>query len=146
MSDHRASLQVLLSWCPQRRVGHIAVARPRACGWAGATGWRRYLLDGVSVMVGLPWLAWRCAPVGAGCVGRLIMPDSGQWFAVGLDSGGTAINATVIDSAGRFLVTGMVESPSCVLDGPDKAIEALARSLDHVLEVTGIEGAAVRAV
>jgi len=74
------------------------------------------------------------------------MPDSGQWFAVGLDSGGTAINATVIDSAGRFLVTGMVESPSCVLDGPDKAIEALARSLDHVLEVTGIERAAVRAV
>ena len=32
------------------------------------------------------------------------------------------------------------------MDGPDKAIEALARSLDHVLEVTGIERAAVRAV
>jgi glucokinase len=75
-----------------------------------------------------------------------MMPDSGQWFAVGLDSGGTAVNATVIDSAGRFLVGEMVESPSCVLDGPDKAIEALAWSLDHVLEITGIERAAVRAV
>jgi predicted NBD/HSP70 family sugar kinase len=40
------------------------------------------------------------------------MADFGQWFAVGLDSGGTAINATVIDSAGRFLVDGMVESPN----------------------------------
>jgi predicted NBD/HSP70 family sugar kinase len=75
-----------------------------------------------------------------------MMPDSGQWFAVGLDSGGTAINATVIDSAGRFLIGEMVESPSCVLDGPDRAIEALARSLDHVLEVAGVERAAIRAV
>ncbi len=74
------------------------------------------------------------------------MLDSGQWFAVGLDTGGTAINATVIDSAGRFLVDEMVESPSCVLDGPDKAIEALAYSLEHALEFTGIERAAVRAV
>jgi glucokinase len=75
-----------------------------------------------------------------------MMPDSGQWVAVGLDTGGTAINATVIDSAGRFLVGEMVECPSCVLDGPDKAIEALARALDHVLEVTGRQRTAVRAV
>jgi predicted NBD/HSP70 family sugar kinase len=74
------------------------------------------------------------------------MPDSGQWFTVGLDTGGTAINATVVDSAGRFLVDGMLESPSFVLAGPDKAIEALAQSLDHVLEVTGVRRAAVRAV
>lgn len=74
------------------------------------------------------------------------MPDSGQWVAVGLDSGGTAINATVIDSAGQFLVDGMVECPSCVLDGPDKAIEALARSMDQVLEVAGVPRSAVRAV
>ncbi len=74
------------------------------------------------------------------------MSASGRWFAVGLDSGGTAINATVIDSAGRFLVDGMVECPSCVLDGPAEAIEALARALDDVLLVAGVERAAVRAV
>lgn len=74
------------------------------------------------------------------------MPDSGQWFAVGLDTGGTAINATVIDSAGQFLVDGLVESPSCVLEGPDKAIEALAWSLDNILRITGADRAAVRAV
>jgi predicted NBD/HSP70 family sugar kinase len=33
-----------------------------------------------------------------------------------------------------------------VLDGPDKAIEALARSLDHVLDLTGVKRAVVRAV
>jgi predicted NBD/HSP70 family sugar kinase len=65
---------------------------------------------------------------------------------VGLDSGGTAINATVIDSAGQFLVDGMVECPSCVQDGPGEAIEALARSLDNVLEVVGVDRSAVRAV
>jgi len=74
------------------------------------------------------------------------MPESDRWFVVGLDSGGTTINATVLDSAGRFLVGQMAESPSCVRDGPDKAIEALARSLDDILELTGTPRAGVRAV
>jgi glucokinase len=71
---------------------------------------------------------------------------SDQWVVAGLDSGGTTINATVLDATGRFLVDEMAESPSLVRDGPDKAIEALARSLDDVLELTGTPRAAVRAV
>jgi glucokinase len=74
------------------------------------------------------------------------MRDSDQWVVVGLDTGGTMNNATVLDSAGRFLVDRLAELPSCVRDGPDEAIEALARSLDHVLELTGTPRAAVRAV
>ena len=74
------------------------------------------------------------------------MRDSGRWVVVGLDNGGTTNNATVLDSAGQFLVDQLVECPSCVQDGPDKAIEAMARSLDQVLETTGIPRAAVRAV
>jgi glucokinase len=74
------------------------------------------------------------------------MAESGSWAVAGLDSGGTTINATVLDSAGRFLVEQMVESPSCVREGPDKAIEALALALDDVLERTGVPRAAVRAV
>jgi glucokinase len=74
------------------------------------------------------------------------MLDSGRWVVAGLDSGGTTINTTVLDSAGQFLVAEMAESPSCVRDGPDKAIEALARSLDDVLDLTGIPRAVVRAV
>jgi glucokinase len=71
---------------------------------------------------------------------------SGQWVAAGLDVGGTTINATLLDSTGAFLVTEMAESPSLVREGPDKAIAALARSLDEVLELTGTPRTAVRAV
>jgi len=71
---------------------------------------------------------------------------SGQWVVAGLDVGGTTINATLLDSAGRFLVTEMAESPSLVREGPDKAIEALARSLEDVLELANIPRQAVRAV
>jgi glucokinase len=74
------------------------------------------------------------------------MTDQDRWVVAGLDSGGTMINATVLDSDGRFLVEQMAESPSRVRDGPDKAIEALTRSLDGVLQLTGIPPAAVRAV
>ncbi len=74
------------------------------------------------------------------------MLDSDRWVVAGLDSGGTTINATVLDSAGQFLVSELAESPSCVREGPDKAIEALARSLDDVLARTGVPRAAVRAV
>jgi len=74
------------------------------------------------------------------------MVDSDHWVVAGLDSGGTTINATVLDAAGRFLVEEMAESPSCVREGPDKAIEALAEALTNVLELTGTPRAAVRTV
>lgn len=71
-------------------------------------------------------------------------PD--RWVVAGLDSGGTTINATVLDCDGRFLVEEMAESPSCVRDGPDKAIEALARSFELVLDLAGVPAAFVRAI
>jgi glucokinase len=74
------------------------------------------------------------------------MLKSDRWVVVGLDSGGTTINATVLDSAGRFLVEEMAESPSCVRDGPDKAIEALARAFGEVLSNTAIAAGDVQAV
>ncbi len=74
------------------------------------------------------------------------MLDSDRWVVAGLDSGGTTINATVLDSAGRFLVSEMAESPSRVREGPGSAVEALAQALADVLERTGITRDAVRAV
>ncbi|MDP9240946.1 MAG: ROK family protein [Actinomycetota bacterium] len=65
---------------------------------------------------------------------------------VGLDVGGTSINATVLDAAGRFLLAGLVETPSLVLEGPDVAIEALAAALDHAVGLAGVARGAVRAV
>jgi glucokinase len=60
--------------------------------------------------------------------------------------GGTSTNATLLDSSGRFLVDRMVETPSCVLQGPDAALDALAGSVEQVLSLTETDPAAVRAV
>ena len=74
------------------------------------------------------------------------MPGQGQEAVVGLDNGGRAINATVLDSAGRFLVDRLVETPSRVAEGPGVAIEALAGSFAQVLGLTGVAHESVRAV
>jgi glucokinase len=65
---------------------------------------------------------------------------------VGLDNGGTTNNATVLDASGRFLVDRLVETPSLVKEGPEVAVEALARAFGEVLQPIGIDRAAVRAV
>jgi len=65
---------------------------------------------------------------------------------VGLDVGGTSTNATVLDAAGRFLLGGLVETPSLVLRGPGVAVEALAVALDQAVGLAGVEPGAVRAV
>src|SRR5262249_13198364 len=62
-----------------------------------------------------------------------------DWVVVGLDNGGTANNATVLDRDGTFLVDGLVEVPSRVLEGPDIAVEALAGALDNILAVTKVD-------
>ncbi|MCW2503957.1 MAG: hypothetical protein JWO79_2241 [Actinomycetia bacterium] len=72
-------------------------------------------------------------------------PDSG-WAVVGIDNGGNTNNATVLDSTGRFLVDGLLEMPSRVLEGPAVAVESMAAALDNVLAVTGISRSSVRAV
>jgi predicted NBD/HSP70 family sugar kinase len=69
-----------------------------------------------------------------------------QWVVVGLDNGGTANNATVLDASGRFLVDHLVEVPSRVLDGPVAAVEALAEAMQNVLALTGTALAQVAAV
>jgi glucokinase len=74
------------------------------------------------------------------------MGDPGKWVVVGLDNGGTTNNATVLDCEDRFLVDRMVETPSYVREGPEKAIEALASSFEQVLELTGTPREIVRAV
>jgi predicted NBD/HSP70 family sugar kinase len=74
------------------------------------------------------------------------MTGHGQEVVVGLDNGGTAINATVLDSAGRFLVDRLVETPSRVAEGPAVAIDALAGALAGVLALVGVSPESVMAV
>jgi glucokinase len=65
---------------------------------------------------------------------------------VGLDSGGTCINATLLDATGAFLVDRLVETPSQVQEGPEAAVEALAEAFTAVLELTGTPLSLVRAI
>jgi glucokinase len=74
------------------------------------------------------------------------MPDRDGWVVVGVDNGGTANNGTVLDAGGRFLIDRMAEIPSYVREGPDKAVQALVDSVDHVLGLVGLPRSAVRAV
>jgi len=74
------------------------------------------------------------------------MTGQGREVVVGLDNGGTAINATVLDRTGRFLVDRLVETPSRVGEGPAVAIEALNDAFTGVLDLTGVQRAAVQAV
>ena len=65
---------------------------------------------------------------------------------VGIDNGGTKTNATVLDTAGRFLVDRMLEIPSRVAEGPAAAIEAMVESMERALEAAGQPMASVVAV
>ena len=69
-----------------------------------------------------------------------------DWVVVGLDNGGTMNNGTILDSSGRFLLDQMVEAPSHVREGPDKAIQSLVDSVQQVLELTAVPITSVRAV
>ena len=72
--------------------------------------------------------------------------NADRWVVVGLDNGGTANNATVLDVDGHFLVDDLLELPSRVREGPAVAVEALAEAFDNVLAVTGVPREAVHAV
>ncbi len=65
---------------------------------------------------------------------------------VGLDVGGTKTNATVLADDGEFLVDHMVETSSCVRDGPGAALGAIGDAMRHALEVAGVLPESVLAV
>jgi glucokinase len=74
------------------------------------------------------------------------MESASEWVVVGIDNGGNSNNATILDPSRGFLVDRLVETPSRVTEGPEVAIDAMARSLDTVLELTGIPLDAVRGI
>jgi glucokinase len=69
-----------------------------------------------------------------------------SWVVVGLDNGGNKNNATVLDTAGSYLVDSLFEMPSRVTEGPEIAVQALVDSFEDILRRTKVERARVRAV
>lgn len=65
---------------------------------------------------------------------------------LGIDVGGTATNATILDEHGNFLVDGMVEVPSRVTEGPAAAQQAVADVIALVLQTTGVSRDQVLAI
>lgn len=65
---------------------------------------------------------------------------------VGLDVGGTKTNATVLSDDGEFLVDRMVETSSCVREGPDAALAAIEAAMTKALDVAGMPATSVLAV
>ena len=67
-------------------------------------------------------------------------------IVAGLDVGGTKTNATLLDSKGVFLNNRMVETPSRVLEGPEAAIEAMAKALELAIGGAGVHWESVRVI
>src|SRR5258707_13572820 len=67
-------------------------------------------------------------------------------MVAGLDVGGTKTNATLLDSKGVFLNDGMVETPSRVLEGPEAAIEAMAKAIELAIGGVGEDWGAWRGI
>jgi glucokinase len=74
------------------------------------------------------------------------MSNAEGWVVVGLDNGGNKNSATVLDASGRFLINELIESPSLVLEGPVKAVDALVATYANVLQRAKVDSGLVRAV
>lgn len=64
----------------------------------------------------------------------------------GIDLGGTAINYTLIDMQGRFLIERLCEHPARSVEGPDVCLAQIADGLDIAVGTVGLEHADVIAV
>ncbi len=68
------------------------------------------------------------------------------FVVVGIDNGGTSNNVTVMDVDGRFLIDRMLEVPSRVTEGPERAVEALIEAMDLGLSTAGVDRSSVRTI
>ena len=56
----------------------------------------------------------------------------------GVDLGGTAVNYTLLDQEGRFLIEGLCEHPSLSKQGPDVCLQQIADGLKFAIERVGV--------
>ena len=67
-------------------------------------------------------------------------------IVAGLDVGGTKTNATLLNSKGVFLNNRMVETLSRVLEGPEAAIEAMAKAIELAVGGAGVRWESLRVI
>jgi len=59
-------------------------------------------------------------------------------YVAGIDLGGTAINYTIADQTGRFLIGGLCELPSRTSDGPEVCLDQIAEGLARAATLAGV--------
>jgi glucokinase len=64
----------------------------------------------------------------------------------GVDLGGNAINYTLVDASGKFLIEGLCEHPSRSREGPDVCLQQIADGLDKAVGLAGVSLADVTVV
>ena len=57
----------------------------------------------------------------------------------GVDLGGTAVNYTLIDFEGRFLIEGLCEYPARSVEGPDVCLQQIEDGLAIAVRTAGVE-------
>ena len=64
----------------------------------------------------------------------------------GVDLGGTAVNYTLLDFDGRFLIDGLCEHPARSVEGPDICLQQIEDGLAIAVRAAGVELADVAVV
>jgi predicted NBD/HSP70 family sugar kinase len=67
-------------------------------------------------------------------------------IVAGIDLGGTAVNFTLLDSAGQFLIEGLCEHPALSTQGPDVCLKQIADGLEMAAHKAGVPQADIAAV
>ncbi len=71
---------------------------------------------------------------------------TGPNLVAGIDLGGTAVNVTLLDEAGRFLITDLCEHPSRSVEGPEVCLQQIAEGLDQAVARVGADRSDVVAI
>ena len=56
----------------------------------------------------------------------------------GVDLGGTAVNYTIVDQHGHFLIDGLCEHPALAKQGPDICLQQIADGLKIAADKAGV--------
>ena len=59
-------------------------------------------------------------------------------IVAGVDLGGTAVNYTLVDYEGRFLIDGLCEHPARAVEGPDVCLKQIVEGLNIAVARAGM--------
>lgn len=59
-------------------------------------------------------------------------------YVAGVDLGGTAVNYTIVDAQGRFLIEGLCEHPALSVQGPDVCLKQIEDGLQMAVTKAGV--------